>query len=182
MPLTVKGQRHTKHQGQINVLFESNYFPPLPPHSRRFWSLPSQSAAPTPTNTHGQIWLFATWPPIWMTICLTCFLSLETGAAERREEWSGLFELGRGSCSFFAWVALREARYLADDECLGALSCVTTPADLKTPTASKLSAATSTSGLQPQPVLQRNKSMAATFISPMAGGCFSPSCLSKEAS
>lgn len=52
MPLTVKGPKHAKHQGQINVLFESHYFRPLAPSSRRFWSPPSHSAVPTHARTN----------------------------------------------------------------------------------------------------------------------------------
>lgn len=66
-----------------------------------------------------------------MTICLTCFLLLETKSGERQKEWWGLCECSRGSCSFFAWVAFREASYLADDKCLCTLSCLRTPADFK---------------------------------------------------
>lgn len=68
---------------------------------------------------------------IWMTICLTCFLLLETKSGERQKEWWGLCECSRGSCSFFAWLAFREASYLADDKCLCTLSCLRTPADFK---------------------------------------------------
>lgn len=66
-----------------------------------------------------------------MTICLTCFLLLETEVGERQKEWWGLCERSHGSCSFFAWVALREASYLADDKCLCTPSCLRTPAAFK---------------------------------------------------
>lgn len=74
-----------------------------------------------------QIWLFVSsyvfeWQYVWL---VSCCLKL------RQKEWLGLFERSHGSCSFFAWVALQEASYLADDKCLCTLSCLRTPADFK---------------------------------------------------
>lgn len=82
----------------------------------------------------------------------TCFLLLETEASERQKEWWGICEHSHGSCSFFAWVAFREASYLADDKCLCIHRAVS---ELRQPLNpdSRRSLSPTTLGLQPQPCL-----------------------------
>lgn len=66
-----------------------------------------------------------------MIICLICFLLLQTEASARQKEWLALFGRSHGSCWFFAWIALRQTSYLADDKCFCTLSCLRTPAEFK---------------------------------------------------
>lgn len=66
------------------------------------------------------------WQYVWLVVLL-----LESEAGERQKEWWGICEHSHGSCSFFAWVAFREAGYLADDKCPCTLSCLRTPPAFK---------------------------------------------------
>lgn len=50
---------------------------------------------------------------------------------KKKETGLGLSESRHGSCSFFAWLALCEAGYLADDKCPCTPRCLQTPADVK---------------------------------------------------
>lgn len=53
------------------------------------------------------------------------------GMTKKGKKLWGLCKASHGGCSFFAWVAFREACYLADDKCLCTVSCLRTPAALK---------------------------------------------------
>lgn len=68
------------------------------------------------------------WQRVWLISC--CWRPGPIKGCKKKQGLS-LSESSHGSCSFFAWLGLREAGYLADDKCSCTLSCLKTPADAK---------------------------------------------------
>lgn len=98
------------------------------------------------------------WQRVWLISC--CWRPGPMKGSKKKKE---MVESSHGSCSFFAWLALREAGYLADDKCSCTPSCLKTPADAKPWQPVRLPLPPPAPGLQPQPVLLRDESVAAAL-------------------
>lgn len=96
-----------------------------------FFQKPSISISLFQAGRHGCLFshYVVEWERVWLIFC--CWRLGPMKDSKKIKKGLSLSESSHGSCSFFAWLAFREASYLTDDKCSCTLSCLKAPADVK---------------------------------------------------
>lgn len=115
----------TQKSGQIRMLLLEKNLPFVS------FQHPSISISLFQAGRHGCLFsrYLVEWQRVWLISC--CWRPGPMKGSKKKKKGLSLSESSHGSCSFFAWLALREAGYLADDKCSCTPSCLKTPPDAK---------------------------------------------------